>query len=197
MAFLPSPTFVTTPWSHPPLQYAPFTPAPAHLSPASTPISPRSSSKHVPIASPPACHVCARTRAHLRVAFSPSPMFRDNSLNSRARACARACHSYPHPCSVTTPCTPAGWGPYSSHPWHVLGHPTRAVLTLHTTSAARTLHNPTCPPFTCGQAHFTLFLNPSGPHCSPLKRKNWSCFVSPAIREPPTVQPHMLSQSIS
>jgi len=51
--------------------------------------------------------------------------------------------------------------------------------------------------YPCGQAHFTLFLNPSGPHCSPLKRKNWSCFVSPAIREPPTVPPHMPSQTTS
>ena len=43
VAFLPSSMFVTTSWFQPPLQHAPFTPAPAHLSPASIPISPRNS----------------------------------------------------------------------------------------------------------------------------------------------------------
>ena len=43
VAFLPSPMFVTTSWPQPPLQHAPFTPAPAHLLPAAIPISPRNS----------------------------------------------------------------------------------------------------------------------------------------------------------
>ena len=91
-----------------------------------------------------------------------------------ANKVASAWHSYPHPCSVTTPCTTANWGPYSSHPWHARGHPTSAVRTI----TPPVLHAPFTPP----SAHL-FYLRPRPFHPVPepirptLQRKNWSCFV--------------------